>query len=88
MYSRYEPSSKFSCIPTANPSTAYFAGSAVAFAHKTRDARTAIFALTPLPRIRDGQIDLIGPALIPIRILAELNFRLVCVRAEWAAPPK
>jgi hypothetical protein len=50
LYSRYDALSKFSCIPTAKPSTAYFAGSAVAFAHKTTDARTAIFALTPLPR--------------------------------------
>ena len=52
-----------------------------------------LFSLSRLyPESVTVKIDLIGPALIPIRILAELNFqlnfRLVCVRAEWAAPPK
>ena len=47
MWSRYDALSKFSFVPTVNPSTAYCVDAAVAFAHKTKEARSAVPAHTP-----------------------------------------
>jgi len=55
LYSRYDPLSKLSFVPMANPSTAYCVGAAVAFADKTMEARNAIPVLITtaptLPRL-------------------------------------
>ena len=42
MYSRYDALSKFSCVPTATPSTAYSIGAAIALPYKATYAKTTM----------------------------------------------
>src|SRR5262245_57263356 len=42
IYSRYDALSKFSCVPTASPSTAYSVGAAIALPYKTTYAKTTM----------------------------------------------
>src|SRR5262249_8313022 len=42
LYSRYDALPKFSCVPTASPSTAYSVGAAIALPYKTTYAKTTM----------------------------------------------
>src|SRR5262245_10604708 len=42
LYSRYDALPKFSCVPTASPSTAYSIGAAIALPYKTTYAKTTM----------------------------------------------
>src|SRR5262245_31994269 len=53
LYSRYDALPKFSCVPTASPSTAYSVGAAIALPYKTTYAKTTMpapIATTPILR--------------------------------------
>jgi|SRR6266446_1165832 hypothetical protein len=54
MYARYDALSKFSFVPMVNPSTAYSAGAAVAFADKTMKRETRFPSSSPLLQSLDN----------------------------------
>jgi len=78
LYSRYDVLPKFSCVPTANPSTAYSVGAAIALPYKTTYATTTM----PAP---------IAAALIlrrARRLLLTLKRRVVGDGSDMGFPEK
>src|SRR4029453_17406429 len=67
LYSRYDPLSKFSLVPRANPSTAYCVDAAVAFADKVMEARNAIAVLIAAAPNPGRHRDCLQPWLAKLR---------------------
>src|SRR5262249_49348547 len=77
LYSRYDALPKFSCVPTASPSTAYSVGAAIALLYKTTYAKTTI----PAPIAA-------APILRRTRLLLLTSKRCVVGDGYDMAPPE